>query len=312
MMPSSRTSRQTTQQSYARRLDRVLRTIQQSLDQPLSVEVLAEVAHFSPYHFHRLFTALTGETLLQYIRRLRLERAAWQLRYSRRTVTSVALECGFEAPEAFSRAFRARFGVPPSRWQRDSSVYQAHLPSLTGSPPMHAAVPPPLPTGIDPATLTVALHPVTPVACLRHTGPYMAIGPVFERLFALSAEKGLLGPSTRTIQISYDDPRQTDGDKLRADACITLPTPAPPPEALAPLSRMDIPEGHYASLLYTGPYEGLDAVYSWLYGAWLPSSGYECDDRPCLEIYLNAPATTAPNLLQTMVQLPVSSAVRRR
>lgn len=290
---------------YHRRLDRVVRHIQHHLDQPLTVDGLAEVANFSPYHFHRLFTAMMGETVAQYIRRLRMERAAWHLRYSRRTVTAIAFDCGFEATESFSRIFRAHFGLPPSRWRRDRSVF-APAPAPTGETamtmPLHR---PAAPAGLDITAISVTTLPARTVASLRHTGPYTAIGPVFDRLMALAGQKGLLTAQTQVIQISYDDPRQTDADKLRADACITLHGPLPDVADLAPLVRQDIPEGRYARILYTGPYSGLDAAYSWLYASWLPDSGHQVAHRPCQEIYLNSPATTAPEHLQTLILLPV-------
>lgn len=294
-----------TDPGYSRRLDRVVRHIQRHLDQPLTVDGLAEVANFSPYHFHRLFTAMMGETVAQYIRRLRMERAAWHLRYSRRTVTDIAFDCGFEATESFSRIFRAHFGLPPSRWRRDRSVF-APAPANAGDTamtmPLHR---PAAPAGLDITAVTVTTLPARSVASLRHTGPYTEIGPVFERLMALAGQKGLFSAETQVIQISYDDPRQTDADKLRADACITLSAPIPDTATLAPLVRQDIPEGRYARVLYTGPYTGLDAAYSWLYATWLPDSGHEVAHRPCQEIYLNNPATTAPEQLQTLILLPV-------
>lgn len=295
----------TTDPGYLRRLDRVVRHVQSHLDQPLTVDGLAEVANFSPYHFHRLFTAMMGETVAQYIRRLRMERAAWHLRYSRRTVTDIAFDCGFEATESFSRIFRAHFGLPPSRWRRDRSVF-APAPAPTGDTAMTTTPHrPSAPAGLDTAAVTVATRPARTVASLRHTGPYTAIGPVFERLMILAGQKGLLTAETQVIQISYDDPRQTDADRLRADACITLHGPVPDIADLAPLVRQEIPEGRYAQILYTGPYSGLEAAYSWLYATWLPDSGHEVAHRPCQEIYLNSPATTAPDQLQTLILLPV-------
>ncbi len=103
---------------YERRMHRVIEAIDRRLDQPLDLASLAAVAHFSPYHFHRLFAAWTGETLGDYLRRRRVEQAASRLASQPRlSVLQVALSVGFGSGEAFSRAFKARFGCAPSVWR---------------------------------------------------------------------------------------------------------------------------------------------------------------------------------------------------
>jgi AraC family transcriptional regulator len=101
---------------YASRLNRVLDHIDQHLADPLELATLAEVAHFSPYHFHRLFAAWMGETLGEYLRRRRLEIAAQRLAANAQLpVLNVALEVGFGSGEAFARAFKERFDCTPTR-----------------------------------------------------------------------------------------------------------------------------------------------------------------------------------------------------
>lgn len=87
-----------TRAAYAARMNRVLDHIQRNLDEPLDLERLAAVACFSPYHFHRLFHAWTGETLQGHIQRLRLERAALALVFDpRKPITTIALDAGSPA-----------------------------------------------------------------------------------------------------------------------------------------------------------------------------------------------------------------------
>ncbi len=96
-----------TRSDYAGRVLRVLTHIQEHLDAPLVLSDLAALAHFSPFHFHRVFRGMVGESVLQHVRRLRLERAAMQLKTTADSVTSIALDAGYEAHEAFTRAFRS-------------------------------------------------------------------------------------------------------------------------------------------------------------------------------------------------------------
>jgi len=294
-----------TRAAYEARLLRVLLHIQRHLDRPLSVGELADVAAFSPFHFARIFRAMTGETVAEHVRRLKLERAAGQLRFTRRTVTDIALDAGFDTPEAFTRSFKAQFGSPPSRFRRAKGSFRPPLsPSgvhydqdgaLRGFTPYE---------GADPVTLDVSVRefPALPFAFLRHVGPYNEVGPVFQRACAIAAAKGLFGPDTKVMMLSYDDPNVTDEDKLRSDAGITLSDAA---ADTGELSRGEIAGGTYAVAVYKGPYEGLRGAYDWLYGTWLPAAGYEADDRPCAEVYLNDPQETAPEDLLTELRMPV-------
>lgn len=105
---------------YVARINRVRDYIDEHLSDPLTLTELAEVAAFSPFHFHRIFAAMVGEPSGQYVRRLRLERAAQQLVASpRKPITAVALDCGFSGSAPFARAFKESFGVSASEWRRN-------------------------------------------------------------------------------------------------------------------------------------------------------------------------------------------------
>src|SRR5688572_4447608 len=110
--------RSRTEQAYKERLLRVLVYIQQHLDEAIELDDLARVAHFSPYHFHRLFRGMVGESVMEHIRRLRLERAAHRLKLSDQPVTQIAFDAGYETHEAFTRAFRAMFDESPSQFRK--------------------------------------------------------------------------------------------------------------------------------------------------------------------------------------------------
>src|SRR5258708_38875628 len=129
-------------ESYYGRILRTLVHIQEHLEDPLDLDTLARVACFSPYHFHRIFRGLVGETLADHIRRLRLEKAAQRLKSTGRPVTDIAFEAGYAAHEAFTRAFRARLRASPSGFresradapaQEPSAVHVEKLPGMRGA-----------------------------------------------------------------------------------------------------------------------------------------------------------------------------------
>lgn len=104
---------------YEERVNRVLDYVTQHLDGDLSLKKLADVSHFSPFHFHRIFQGITGETVNSFVRRARLERAAQLMKAApARRITDIALEVGFAGLAEFSRAFKAQFGITASSWDR--------------------------------------------------------------------------------------------------------------------------------------------------------------------------------------------------
>lgn len=117
-MTRTRLKHQTTWNDYKQRILRVLVHIQEHLDETLDLEELSRVACFSSFHFHRVFAAMTGETIADHVRRLRLERAAMELRSGAKQVIQVALDAGYEAHEAFTRAFKAAYSISPAQFRR--------------------------------------------------------------------------------------------------------------------------------------------------------------------------------------------------
>ncbi len=116
---------------YIVRVNKVCDYINEHLAAEITLAELADIAGFSEYHFHRIFAAMTGETLFAYIQRLRLERAATRLcTHPSQKITQLALEYGFTSSAVFCRAFKKRFGCAPSEFrdsnqsQTQSSLYQ--------------------------------------------------------------------------------------------------------------------------------------------------------------------------------------------
>lgn len=290
---------------YARRMTRVLNYIDQHLDQPLELADLADVANFSRFHFHRIFHAWMGETLGDYARRRRLEKAAFRLSCSStETVLATALATGFASGEAFARAFKLKFGCTPSAWRRDTrkrlAAQALRLPAPLESNPDQAvsnfdqADRPgsehhdgsPIPTGEAHMEVNVIDLPPARVAYLRRIGAYgLGIGDFW---------RGTVAPWMRShgldnalcYGVGYDDPSITPADKCRYDACIAIP------DTLTEVGAADIatlPGGRYARARFVGMPADIAQAWTWLTRNWLPSSGLQCDDRPCFEMC--SPAT---------------------
>lgn len=291
----------TTADSYQERILRVLVHIQSHLDEPLSLDQLAGVACFSPFHFHRVFRGMTGESLMEHVRRLRLERAASRLRTASTPVTQLAFDAGYESHEAFTRSFHAAFGVSPSDY-RENHRKPDQLDAASG---VHYDDLGAFKTPDYPGGLNVTIRTIEPmkVVFIRHIGDYDQVGPTWGRLMAWVGQHGLFGPATKMIGICWDDPSVTPMDKVRYDAAVPVNRPVQPE---GEVGVQEIAGGEYATVVHKGAYQTLGSTYDRIFGAWLPASGRELRDDPAFEVYLNSPQTARPEDLETLIHVPLS------
>ncbi len=286
--------KQDTLQDYQERMLRVLVHIQQNLDQNPTLAELAGLAHFSPFHFHRIFRGMIGESLHAYLRRLRLERAAFRLRTSDDSILRVALLSGFESHAAFSRAFKSQLGLSPSDWRL---IPPEDLPVLESTPTGKIFL---KSRGESKMEVKIVKEENMRVAFVRHTGPYEQCGSAWEELCSFLGPRGFLHNGPRFIGLSYDDPEATAPENLRYDACVVVDDRFQPEGSIG----LQILEGGtFAQAVHQGPYENLKNTYAALLGEWLPQSGREFKVDPTREIYINHPENTAPEDLVTEIYL---------
>ena len=273
-----------TRATYEERILRAQSYLNERLDEELHLDDLARVACLSPFHFHRVFRGMTGETVGAFVRRFRMQRAASQLKSSGKPVTDIAFDAGYDSLEGFSRAFHDHYGSAPSAW-RETNAQRA--PDAT------------------PREVRVIHRDAAEALFLRHVGPYAAIGPVFGRLFEWAGRQGLLAGPFEAVGIPYDDPDVTPPEKIRCDAALLLPKPV---QASGEVKSVSLPERDYAVVRHTGPYDRLSDTYAWLCGVWLPRSGREAVSAPPIEFYRNYPPQTPPERLVTDIHLPLEPA----
>ena len=277
-------------EQYQRQLDAVTDYIYAHLDDDLSLDRLADVSGFSPYHWHRIYRAVRGETAAQTVRRLRLERAATMLAQNAWPLERIARRAGFTSADAFSRAFQRAYDRTPGRFRSD----RAGGPNGTGGSRRPAVIPDA--ESPTPYPVRVEERPECRLAVAEHRGSYMGIGWAFARVVD---RMGLRKPR---VAIYEDDPGIVPEAALRAVAGVVVGPEAEVPEDLE--TRV-VPAGRYAVMRYTGPYSSMHAAYLWLYGQWLPASGWEPRDHPVIEEYLTDPATTPPAQAVTDILLPL-------
>jgi AraC family transcriptional regulator len=268
---------QDSRSEYVARMHRVLEHIDRELDQPLELETLARVANFSPFHFHRLFTAWMGETLGDYVRRRRLELAALRLvAQPRLAVLEVALSVGFGSTEAFARAFKTRFGSTPTGW-RDSQ-----LRNRDQSKSKHDQARAQTPANDGDMKVTIIDRQPTTVAYLRHVGPYGKQVSDFwiTKVAPWMETNGLFGKPR--YGISLDDPGIAAPETLRYDAAVEVPKDF---AGAGDYQMTVIPGGKYAVGKFKGTENEVGEAWAWLLRDWLPESGMQLDSRPFFEHY---------------------------
>ena len=272
---------------YETRLSRVTAYIHDHLDEELDLNKLADIACLSPYHWHRIYHAVLGETIAATVKRLRLQRAAELLAHSVMPIEQIAKKSGYENVQSFTRIFAAAYGLPPAQYRKQGSHVQYQNKSEERSKVMF--------------NVELKTIPSIKAITLNHSGSYQSIGKTFETLHGLLHMRNMVHQPVQLIGIYYDDPNAVAEEKLRSKAGAILETTS----VEAPLERTEIAGRRYAVLRHIGPYSDLMSAYNWLYQTWLMQSGEQPADAPPFELYMNTPMDTAPADLITDIHLPL-------
>ena len=261
-----------TRKDYLERVERAKRWAGLRLGFPISLEDMAAEAAFSKYHFHRIFSAIAGESPAAYVQRLRLDRAANLLENHRTMpVSEVALECGFATPSAFARDFKARFRMTPRAFR---------------SRPRAAGI------GVSPGTAAMPRRDFAwrfdrsvplRLAEARGEGRYdRAAAMAWGRLMGSWFRSGRKEPPGPAYGIAWDNPGITREGNLRYSACAPL---GPKDSLPRGLYELEIPGSACLVLGFEGGRSGYAEAYTCLYGVALPDSGFLPADSPCFELY---------------------------
>ncbi len=279
---------------YERRIQKVVAFLCAHLGEELSLDRLCEVAGFSKFHFHRQFTAHTGLTVAHFVRMTRLKRTAYQLAFDpRKKVIEIALEAGFSAPEAFSRAFKEAQGQSPSDFRRaprwDAWTSQNRLPTSIRSNSMKP---------------NIVVFEETRVAVLEHLGPPATLMSSVARFIAWrKASSDSPNATSRTFGIPYSDPRTVEPDAFRFDLCGELKAPLRANDA--GVVEKIIPGGRCAVVRHVGSTDAIgDSIYP-LYASWLPESGETLRDFPLYFHYIERMPIVAEHEQVTDIYFPL-------
>ncbi len=259
------------------RINDVLFYIHKDISRVLSAKELAAVAAYSEQHFHRIFKSVVGESIHQYIRRIRMEYAANQLMFdSAASVNEVANKCGFNSVSSFSRAFKATFKVAPGEWRKQDMLV-AEKPYLS-DPDVAAGY-----RRIEGMVLPepkIIEAPDRLAAYVRHKGYNRSIKNAWFILKAWAASENR--DFSMQFGLHHSNPAWVELSKCRYVACISIDRPL---KFRSIVNQMVIPGGLHAVFRLNGVYGELLPQIGLVLEKWLPASGFKMRSTPAYVHY---------------------------
>jgi AraC family transcriptional regulator len=292
------------------RLNTAIAFIEANLSEKLSLEIIAEKAHFSPFHFHRLFKLVVGETLQNFIIRKRIEKAAAYLLYQKeKNITLIAEKVGFSNLSAFSKSFKKFYGISPNKFKEESPDKYSKIRKTESKIGKVSVTFEQYICNVNNALNWLKMKTNTEIkkvprldlGYIAHKGKMEAIGSVYNKLVKWATPKGLINEQTRMVTIYHDSPKITDPNNLRMSACIVLNDPI---ELDGEVNlRILSPTKCIVSRLEITPFEFQQAWESSF--AFMVENGYKKSEVDPFEIYYNNAAEHPENKFIVDLCIPI-------
>jgi AraC family transcriptional regulator len=287
---------------YAQRINRVIDYLRGNLDRQVKLKELARVACLSEFHFHRIFGAVSGETLNNFTSRLRLEKAARLLRYSGQSVTDIALDCGFSSSATFSRSFRSGYDTSPSQFRKNGKIKKSKICKELAREDEYG-----LPMS---AEEKLAAFPVRLLDIPERQVAYIRVTNAFDLDRLLAAVKTMVewAKSQNIFSqgvlfgMTVDDPHVTPKHLYRYEVCLASSFPFKCREGM---SKLKMPAMRYAVIKVSGDIHKVATAWDYLYRDWLINSAYEPEHAPALEVFLDKDSATDWSHFELELCLPV-------
>lgn len=262
---------------YVTRINQAIDYIYQNLDKNLTVEDISSHCCFSKFYFNRIFKSIINESLYAFIKRLKLENAAFKLRSTRRTITEIALEAGY-SPSNFATAFKEYFGISATEYRNSDSfsVKNSYLSVIEYIQSMKKRTD--FFTEID-AKINIRKVEAMNLEYQRYIGSYNnGLFQAWDDFCTQMERKYPTIPLKQYLGISYDDPLIADEQKCIYDLCLKV-------EKVSQVNTLRIEEGYYACYEFRDKLENLNKSYHEIFALWMPFCKYDIDNKLCLEIY---------------------------
>jgi AraC family transcriptional regulator len=286
------------------KVEKAIGGIMQSLDKAIDFRKISQEVFSSPYHFHRKFRELTGESVHNCIRRLRLERAMYYLRNTNEAITNIAFDSGYETLESFLKAFKAAYGLKPSDARKfrnwDGLLYSKaslHYIEKNKSHWFYLSS-----KGDERVDTKIISFNKKRIVGVENIGDYWGLPKAWENFHQSLKQNNLYGVAKEWMSVFPDHDDAIHIEQKRSYAAIVVDDKF---ENIYGLKELIIPEGLYAVTVHFGSSEEIGPTWERWIKEWLPESGWEVDTtRPNYEWYQNQ--CVPPELLLTFLCTPVN------
>jgi len=277
-------------QEHLKNLNDVVEFINSNLDKKISINQLAEISNLSPFHFHRIIKSLLGEPIGNYITRTRVQTAALLIRYTKLEIREIAHNVGYDKPSSLNKIFKQYYNISPTAYRnnKESTIIKPVIGIFN----------------IKLDTPRILEIPDMEVIYINITGEYgnENYQKAWAELGNFIKENKLFSLNIESFGISYDDPKVTEKENCRFDACLTIH------QSIKPHGKIGVKKidgGKFAVFSYKGSYDNWGEVYDIIYDEWLINSAYDLRNVPVMEKYLNSPLQSEANELNIEIYLPV-------
>ncbi len=275
-----------TNKEYLKRINKVLDYIDTNLASDLPLELLSKIALYSPFHFHRVFSTLIGESLNQFLTRKRVERiASILISTPNKTIKELAYTYGFKSESSFSRTFKKYYGVSPTEFKKEGK----HILSKNGIALFFRED---YIYSIDEinkwnkmnSKIIITQLSEIKLAGISGIGEFATINQRFQKLMRWAYDQEIINSfNFKVIIIYHDNPNVTHISKVRHSACITIDRDIEEYEDIRPTK---IRKGIYV----VGRFEikGEEISKAWKYlNIWVMENNHQFRDGDFFEIYHN-------------------------
>lgn len=298
--------------NYQQRFEKVLHYIDQNLENDIRIKTLSNLACFSPFHFHRQFSAYIGQPLHQYIQINRLHKAAFQLIYRQHlSIGDIASIASFSNGESFSRAFKELLLQSPSQYRKSPKISpwlveqqtnikindnsESKLKSNLKLTKVRENMFDNSPTKNSLSTISIVDFPETKIALYQHIGSPHKIMASVQHFIEWRKAHHTPPSQSKTYNLVYGEPNQINEDEFRFDIGAQVNVSIEKNEFNV-VNKL-IPAGRCAKYRHIGSDKFLNKSFNLLYGKWLPQSGEMLRNFPCIleriKMFPDVPETEA-------------------
>lgn len=279
--------------TYISNINKVQDYIEKNLEEDLTIEKLAHIASFSRFHFQRIYKQMTGESLYSYIKRLRLERAAFILDTNKnRSIQDIALSLGYANQASFAKVFKNTYGVSASSYRNSNKSYGdiVHRNSNNNNDSKNNSTNGKVYDNIIryniPIKLSVQIIDPIEVIYTRHTGSYAGdvelFAQLFNKLYSYVVSHDYLKKDSQWFAVYHDYGELTREDRLRISVCMSIDKSIKTSDEFG---SMILEGGKYAVGRFLIKPDEYQLAWNYMLSKWLPESGYIPDERLSFEYY---------------------------